>query len=156
LQNGFTIEENCKSGRDFYAVRCSKWLNKFGYAYAAPGNGVATFQPTIGVAGNYEVFEWHGRIDNVPMATNSKYVIKHARGTVNTTVNQAQNHRRWNSLGTYYFHKGTDGHVQIRSENADGYVMADAVKFVFRSLSGNRDITPPEPPRDVTVRNKTN
>ncbi|MEU7840141.1 hypothetical protein AB0B39_04135 [Micromonospora sp. NPDC049114] len=36
----------------------------------------------------------------------------------------------WVPLGTYPFTAGSDGSVLIRTENTDGYVVADAVRFV--------------------------
>jgi hypothetical protein len=36
-------------------------------------------------------------------------------------------------LGTFPFNSGTTGNVVINAEQANGYVIADAVKYVLRS-----------------------
>lgn len=149
--DGFVVQEDCRNGRDFYRVRCSNWLDAFGYAYTSPGSGTATFRPNVGAAGYYEVFEWHGQMDNAPMATNVSYTIKHGNGETTRTVDQSSQQGLWNSLGTYYFPTGRNNYVQIDATEADGFVMADAVKFVFKSLDENADLTPPAPPANVRV-----
>ena len=58
----------------------------------------------------------------------------HATGT--TTVPVSQRNRgvtdvrtgEWASLGTFTFKAGLTGYVEL-SDNADGYVIADAVRF---------------------------
>lgn len=149
--NGFEIQTNCRNGRDFYTIRCSSWLDAYAYAYASPGNNTATFRPTIGVPGIYEVFEWHGQMDNTGMASNVEYVIKHSNGEVSRTVDQSSNQGQWNSLGSFFFTRGKNNYVQISANGANGMVMADAVKLVFRDVDPNADTTPPDTPSNVKV-----
>jgi hypothetical protein len=150
---------DCDDGGSFYTVRCAEWFDFYGFARAEPGSGeaLAVFRPSIGVPGYYEVFEWHGYFGEAPEAvregTNVPYTIKHANGEKVISLNQAQNWGKWNSLGTYYFASGRNSHVAINN-NADGPVMADAVKFVFRDANPNRDTTPPQPPKGVKVVNQ--
>ncbi len=46
------------------------------------------------------------------------------------TVDQRQSGGQWVPLGTYPFTAGTEGSVLIRTEDTDGHVIADAVRFV--------------------------
>lgn len=45
------------------------------------------------------------------------------------TVNQKTDGAVWNELGTFYFLRGGGGHVLITNEGANGFVVADAVRF---------------------------
>jgi len=125
------------------------------HAFVAPGNGDATaqFVPNIGVAGKYEVFEWHGTL-SVKVASNAPCKIVSTDGVTNLTINQSNNVGKWNSLGVYEFARGTKGMVELNN-NANGVVLADAVMFVsLDSNSGGKveiDITPPRPPQGIKV-----
>jgi hypothetical protein len=78
-------------------------------------------------------------------------MINHANGRTIKAVNQRINAGQWNSLGTYTFKKGISGNVIITAQGADGKVMADAVRFVFRNNNSNRDTTAPARPQNVRV-----
>ena len=127
-----------------------------GYATTNKGNGsnTALFRPTIGLAGNYEIFEWHGFLGSSPSAvreaTDVKYKIKHQGGETTVIVDQSNNFGRWNSLGVYYLTTGQNGQITL-DNNADGPIMADAVKFAYRGSDPNRDRTPPQPPKGLRV-----
>ena len=97
---------------------------------AAVGNASTMWQPTITTNGQYEVFaSW---APDVNRATNAPYSVVYHGGSINTTVNQQFSGAKWNSLGTYYFSSGNPAKV-ILSNNANGYVISDAVKFEYRS-----------------------
>jgi len=142
-------------GNPYYTMRVASWFDMFAYAIASPGNGEAKaiYRPTIGNAGYYEVFEWHcwheTSVDDE--ATNVPYLIKHHGGQSNGIVDQTKNHGRWNSLGTYFFNTGTSSYVEL-TNNANGVVIADAIKFEFKGDNPNADTTPPDPPQGVEVR----
>ena len=127
-----------------------------GYATTNKGDGsnTALFRPTVGLAGNYEIFEWHGYLGGSPAAvreaTNVKYKIKHSGGEKIVVVDQSQNSGRWNSLGVYYLTTGQQAQITF-DNNADGPVMADAIKFAFRGSDPNRDVTPPQPPKGLKI-----
>ncbi|MDI1464137.1 FAD-dependent oxidoreductase [Catellatospora sp. KI3] len=97
------------------------------------GKGVnrLRFTPTIPVTGTYQVFlRWTAhanRASNVP-------VDVCAGGTVSTrTVDQRAGGGQWNSLGTFTLPAGTSptgASVLIRTEATNGYVVADAARFV--------------------------
>jgi hypothetical protein len=88
----------------------------------------ATYTPTIPAARAHTVYaRWtasSNRASNVPIDVN------HAGGTTTFTVDQKLNGGVWVLLGTFQFNAGTSGNVKIRNDNASGYVIADAVRFV--------------------------
>lgn len=45
-------------------------------------------------------------------------------------VDQSTNFGRWNSLGVYYLTIGQSGRIAF-DNNADGPILADAIKFVY-------------------------
>jgi len=151
LASGFVLRTDCKDGSDYYAIRCSWNDNTHPYALSAPGAGTATYRPTLGVAGNYEVYEWHGRTKSGLLASNARYMIKHANGEAAKTVDQNNNTGRWNSLGLYRFSSGSSGSVVISADGANNVVMADAIKFVFRGSGNSSDNSAPAPPGNVKV-----
>ncbi len=128
----------------------------YGYFVAPPGHGemTATYRPTIGVPGYYEVFEWHGWHGDRPgeyrEASNVPFELKHANGVRRGTIDQTRNIGRWNSLGVYYFERGTDGYLKI-SNDANGYVISDAIKWVYRGMNFKADAQPPAPPKGVHI-----
>ncbi|RKY75942.1 hypothetical protein DRQ12_10985 [candidate division KSB1 bacterium] len=119
--------------------------------YAPPGDGsrYARWIPTVGVPGEYEVFEWHPA--SYEFAINAPFVIKHAEGETKIKVDQTKNGGQWNSLGVYKFLTGTTGYVELTNK-ANGVVVADAIKFVYLGGGSNLDTTPPSPPKGVKVK----
>ncbi len=154
LTNGWG-DIDCSGGREYYSARCSSHRESWSFATVSPGsNQTATFRPTIGVAGSYEVFEYHPYIGGAPStfveATNVPVTIRHGNGTTTTTINQSVNFGQWNSLGVYDFPTGTTSYVQFNN-NANGPVIADAIKFVYRGVPGEMDVDPPAAPQGVDV-----
>lgn len=146
---------------DAYTMRVASWhsLVPMSAMYAAdPGNGnaQATFEIRVGVAGNYEVFEWHGYLGNdrnaVREGTNVPYTIRHANGQKTILVDQSQNAGRWNSLGIFPFRPGVSQYVRL-DNRANGPVIADAIRLVFRdgSASNSGDQDAPSPPKGVSI-----
>lgn len=123
------------------------------YAFTNAGNGEnqAVYAPIMGVAGEYEIFEWHSFHGNSPSeaqeATNVPVTIKHRDGVAQATIDQSQNQNRWNSLGKYYFEIGQSGTVTLSNKVSGGVVLADALKFV----NVKSEIPPPPPPGDTTA-----
>ncbi|MFC5471172.1 hypothetical protein ACFPPD_21015 [Cohnella suwonensis] len=104
--------------------------NRYGADYLHNG-GIksVTFTPTLPSAGTYSVYMMWPAGSN--RATNAPVDILHAGVTSTVTVNQTTGgNQQWNLLGTYTFSAGTGGNVKISNSGANGYVMADAVKFV--------------------------
>jgi hypothetical protein len=96
------------------------------YHAAGSGANTATWTPNIPVADTYSVYAWWTADPN--RATNAPYTIFHAEGNDTVRVNQKSNGSQWNYLGTYNFAAGTSGYV-VLSDDADGYVIADAIKL---------------------------
>ncbi len=160
--SGYT--DNPYYGMLFWAANGTegKYRDKFtlfGYKASSQGGGEskATYRPKINIAGDYEVFEWHGwhgdTQGSFAEATNVPYKIKHATRTDLGTIDQTRNYGKWNSLGVYRFDKGNQNYFEMTNA-ANGWVISDAVKFVFQ---GNTDPAPdpsdppPNPPRGVKV-----
>ncbi len=82
--------------------------------------------------GVYEVFVWkfeHGLMEHV--ATNVHYAVCDLNGISDwIIVDQSTPGNEWISLGTFEFDNSFTQGVLI-NDNADGFVMADAVKLVF-------------------------
>jgi hypothetical protein len=94
-----------------------------------------TFRPNIPATGNYQVQVWH--VANPNRATNVPVEINHAGGPTTEIVDQEINGSQWVPLDTYAFNAGTGGSVVFRTKhengtNTNGYVVADAVRFVRR------------------------
>ena len=94
---------------------------------AGTGKSVV-FTPNIPTTGSYQVFAWWTAGTN--RASNVLVSIVCATGTMPTSINEQINGGQWVSLGTYTFNAGTAGSVTISDAGANGYVIADAVKFV--------------------------
>jgi RHS repeat-associated protein len=101
------------------------------YQTHAAGTGTDSFTwSTALTPGEYKVYaKWTA---NVNRASDAKYTVTHQSGQATVTVDQKQNGATWNLIGTYTF--DATGNVSL-SDQANGYVIADAVKFV--PTSGN-------------------
>jgi len=106
----------------------------FNYVTHAKGTGanLAKFRPAIPGDGRYEVLVSYTADPN--RASNAKYVVRHATGATTVSVNQrvrgVPDNRggEWLSIGIFTFKAGLGGSVDL-SDNADGFVIADAVRF---------------------------
>ena len=116
----------------------------YGYHVAAAGSpDIAKYTPSIGLAGEYEIYEWHGwhgdSENQYNEATNAPYKIvvngsEVKSGDINQRDPNLQGH--WNPLVTYDLPAGETSYMQIAAAGADGTVIADAVKFHFTGNSG--------------------
>ncbi len=111
-----------------------------GYDYRsnAAGTGADTFtwKLVTPAAGTYQVFvKYPSGVSGA--ATNAPYTVSHAGGSTTTAVNQTQQGGDWISIGSYTFTKGISHSIRL-SDNANGTVLADAVKLV-RDNSGDVD-----------------
>jgi hypothetical protein len=101
------------------------------YKAAGGGSKTATWTPDITLNGYYKVYTWWSAYS--ARASNAPYTINHAGGSDTIRVSQKANGGVWNLLETdttdsFYFNVGTSGSV-VLSDDADGTVVADAVKF---------------------------
>ncbi len=105
-----------------------------GYLYANTGTlRYCNFTPTIPVTGPYKVLmSW---VQSSNRASNANTTITHAEGPTVMPLNQrldpdgASPVGGWKELGTWTFNAGSTVAVRIDNVNADGIVIADAVRF---------------------------
>jgi hypothetical protein len=95
------------------------------------GQQWARYRPDLPKAGKYEV-----RLSyppNANRASNVPVTIVHADGKAVVRVNERKTpalERAFVSLGTYRFEQGKNGYVEISNQDADGYVVIDAVQWL--------------------------
>ena len=101
-------------------------MNASNRVHHCTGSCTATWTPNLTAAASYDVYAWWKAEPN--RASDAKYTIFYDGGSDTVIVNQEQNGSQWNYLGTYPFVAGTSGYV-VLSDDANEYVIADAVKF---------------------------
>lgn len=147
-----------KKGNQAYSFRYGWDSYAYFHAYSPPGDGgnTATYNPKINIPGEFEVFEWHGQLESgLNVASNVPYEIIHNNGTFRGTIDQTKNREQWNSLGVYHFEQGRFGYVKITND-ANGYVISDAIKFVCtKSTPPPPPRMPPNPPRNFGLESRT-
>jgi len=118
---------------------CRAYVDLFTMDYALPGSTVqALFTPTINVPGNYAIYEWHGEVKEKDSATNVKYTVGYANNSSEEfTIDQSQNIGQWNKLSIFSLSSGNSNNVTISAQNANGVVIADAIRFVYQGNHGN-------------------
>lgn len=93
------------------------------------GNKSIRFTPDLPVAGAYDVYmRWTSGTNR---ASNTPVDVNYDGGSNSYRINQQIDNGVWKYLGTYNFAAGTTGNVLLRNDSANGYVIADAVKFVL-------------------------
>jgi hypothetical protein len=128
-----------------------------GYSYAAAGDGstTATYTPTIGVAGYYEISEWHGWVGDTPgsaqEATNVPFEVM-VSGTrkIAGVINQSNRTGQWNRIAIIQLPAGGVSSVTI-TNRANGYVIADAMRFRYLGTNIQIDTVPPDPPQNLQI-----
>jgi hypothetical protein len=110
----------------------------------ATGTGkFVRFNPNITTNGYYDVYIWwvyaSNRASNVPVITRS------ASATNTVVVNEQINCTNWVKIASSnYFNIGTSGSVTITNGGANGYVVANAVRFMpLGSIAPNPNSTLP-------------
>ncbi|CAG7641031.1 hypothetical protein ACFQI7_11960 [Paenibacillus allorhizosphaerae] len=86
------------------------------------------YTPTITESDDYDVYLIWNQASN--RASNVPIDISHSGSTDTIIVNQRANGGKWIWVGRFNFIAGTSGYVKIRTDDTDGYVIADAVRFV--------------------------
>jgi hypothetical protein len=106
----------------------------YGVDYLHDGNAnkgldSVTFRPTLLQAGQYQVYaRWTA---NANRSTATPIDVGYPNGTNTFFVDQTANGGQWNLLLTTNFNAGTNGFVRVRNAGTTGYVIADAVEFVY-------------------------
>ncbi|MEV6484490.1 exo-alpha-sialidase [Streptomyces sp. NPDC051576] len=103
---------------------------------AGTGTSVVRWQTEVPTTGIYDVAVWY--TDNDNRADNAPYTVTDAKGSTPVRVNQKVDGGRWISLGKYSFTAGSKAVVQL-SDDADGYVVADAVRITAQGLVADND-----------------
>ena len=92
------------------------------------GSKAVRYIPPIVEEGYYKLsMNWPGA--GTDLASNVKIIVKSGLGTDIIYIDQRHNGGEWNFIGNFYFEEGSDGYVEISNDGADGYVIADAIKF---------------------------
>ncbi len=108
-----------------------------GFRYAATWTGespnaTATYSITAEYDGIYDFYGWWCVHSN--RATNAPFTISNGQISETARINQEINGGKWMLLGSLEVKKGMTLSIMI-GNNADQYVISDAVKFVPRALS---------------------
>lgn len=107
--------------------------NPFGpdYVWISVSDDVHTarWNPYIPVSGWYDVSLWW--VSGSNRVTNAKFTVHHHNGESEFNVDQSIGGEDWYSLGSFAFHDGTFGWVEISSEGCTPglIIVADAVRF---------------------------
>lgn len=91
------------------------------------GKNSVTFTPNLPVAGVYDVLVIYS--PNPNRASNVPVDVVSAEGKKTVTMNQKRG-GDWTKIFTGRFDAGENGSVTIRTDGANGHVIADAVRFV--------------------------
>lgn len=96
-----------------------------------------SYAPELGTIGDFEIFTRFAAAENRSSQTKYEIITKVDDEQVIETVlvDQTINTGKWISLGIYRLSGLTFPKVIISNENADGYVIADAVAFARQSIS---------------------
>lgn len=100
---------------------------------ADKGKKSVKFTPDLPVEGAYDVYLlWSAHANR---ATNTPVEIVHADGVTKVSVNQRER-GGWVKVFTGKFKAGSAGSLTIRNDGTDGYVIADAVRWVKATGEG--------------------
>ena len=107
------------------------------------GGKFVRFTPTLSTNGYYDVYAWWVYASN--RATNATYLVRSASATNTVLVNQQINCTNWVKIASNnYFNIGTGGSVTITNGGANGYVVANAVRFMpLGSIAPNANSSAP-------------
>lgn len=109
--------------------------NSFGTNYLVIGQGSGSsyveFIPSIKVAGDYDVYQWHPFLANASASV--PHVIRCNSGTFTVSANQQTNSGNWSFLGRFNFATGTGGSIRVTDgiEEAGAVASVDGIKLVF-------------------------
>ena len=98
------------------------------WAIAGDGRARARFEAPVPRSGRYEVFTWVSDDPARDHASDAPWTVAHADGDDTIRVDLRRDTQQWRSLGVYRFAEGKPAAVST-SNDADGNVIADAVKF---------------------------
>lgn len=117
------------------------WGSNYQVHRSGTGSNRFTWRFTPTESGVYRISTWYPAASD--RATNAPHTITYNGGTYTQRINQKQNGGRWVELGVFPFQGGQEGRVRL-SDNADGFVMADAIRFELVPNMTIRDDADPE------------
>jgi hypothetical protein len=120
----FVLEGDWKLG-----VGGVDYLGSVHWAVKGHGESKAFWRPDIPNAGNYAVYLWYSGDPNQDHATNAKYIIVYSDGQETKIIDLSKDYGKWHLIGTYPFKQDTSGYITT-SNDANGNVLADAIKFI--------------------------
>lgn len=103
---------------------------------AGTGSALARFRPDVPMAGVYAASIWYTSATN--RASNVPVTIRHAEGEATIRLDQRSGGGRWVPLGEYTFVAGGANTIEL-SDDANGYVIADAVQLAYRGAVADND-----------------
>lgn len=106
------------------------WKDSCLFAFQGKGECTFIWRPNLAKCGRYRVSVWFGGDPNSDHATNSPFTVHFCGGQEKHEIDQTRNSEGWRVLGVYPFTADRAGYVEL-SNNANGNVVADAVKFEF-------------------------
>ncbi|PTM60037.1 N-acetylmuramoyl-L-alanine amidase [Desmospora activa] len=115
------------------------WGTNYRTRSAGSGANTFTWKFTPGKTGVYRISTWYP--SGSDRATNAPFTVTYDGGSYTQRINQKQNGGRWVEVGVFPFQAGQEGRVRL-TDNADGYVIADAVRFEWvpnMTISDNDD-----------------
>jgi hypothetical protein len=97
-------------------------------------NRSVRFIPEITKEGNYNVYAYFARLQNMASKININIFDGKKKNSFNLSADsikvEGQTSGEWIGLGKYVLSKGKSAYVEITNKNADGIVVADAVLFI--------------------------
>jgi hypothetical protein len=120
------------------------WENPADGAIDPEQAATATVRPALPEGGLYEVYAWWCRAPGRALASTQRIWICASRGysCVPVFINPQENQGQWNSLGTFALETDADLTIQNSAHafgappgaetNADGAVVIDAFRFIYR------------------------
>ena len=141
LKEGATQEQFCLTCHDGSGAETdvvngeqldgSSYGPDLSYLAAGTGANTATFVPDLPQAGDYDVYAWWTQHNN--RASNAPYTVYHSGGNETVLISQKDGGGGWTYIGTYNFDAGTGGYA-VLSDDANGYVIADAMKWQLSAV----------------------
>ena len=123
--------------------------NSFGTNYYSKAQGAGSayvqFTPSILVAGDYDLYQWHPYVTNA--SSGVPHVITYTGGTATVNANQQTNSGNWTLLGRFNFATGTNGNIRVLDNfpDAGNVTVADGIQLVFITATSAPIIgTPPQ------------
>ncbi len=102
------------------------WADNYQFNEAGSGADSASWSFDIPASGQYRIYARWTAHEN--RATNATYTVGHDGADRHVVVDQTRNGGKWYRLGTFNFTGGVSYDVSL-SDNANGYVIADAIRW---------------------------